>query len=428
MLAPRGVIASSAQRRLRRTRPSRPVPQGSRSTQAGATPGSSCGTIFSRSSCWTRPISSSKERLRATPFNPGCWQLVPTSGVVLDIAPSDALRPFLPVARFTTKVDGAIWARSDYGSTKFAQAADYNGYGVPGFAPRIDDIELSCTPARHKLSISVEIAGATENPPPVELDVEVPCVTVGAEPLDDAGAPSIDATGGAIVVDSSPTNDSANAPATDPSAVETHVQLGDPQVQSEGGCSIARNAGAGLWPAVSLLAGVASLQRTRRRKRRRQLPSTARSTWILVVGVGASIGAGCAADSAHVGPSENVVDQGNDASTDVVATDEAEADQLDEAEADQLDASLCDGGRWVYLQAGCGPSTPSPTCWIGTSEACATLFCWCDKTSSFGGCGPGAERPLLRSELVGMGKARATRARTDGCPSPAHGVSSSPLR
>lgn len=105
-----------------------------------------------------------------------CVYDIVASTAAFELQPSEELKPWLPLARFTTTVDGILWASTGYGADP-AASATYRGVetvfaACPPSDPS-DDSGLSLGP--HHVELQVHIAGATTDPPPLSVEVNLTC-------------------------------------------------------------------------------------------------------------------------------------------------------------------------------------------------------------------------------------------------------------
>ena len=121
----------------------------------------------------------------------GCGWTAQASSVQIVLEPSPELQAFLPLARFTLTVDGTVWETSAYGSDRVSNPTDPAAVSLlrpytfcdPRFGAGADGGRAgggstasgSIPPGRHRAELSVHIAGADQDPPPLAFELVTTC-------------------------------------------------------------------------------------------------------------------------------------------------------------------------------------------------------------------------------------------------------------
>ena len=173
-----------------------------------------------------------------------CFKEVPAAVVDLDVKPSPELEPFMPVVHFETRIDGAFWAVSDFGTIEPRSTG--NSYADPG-RTRPDRITQACPSdgassgtGHHLIEVSARI-GNTLVGEPARLDLEIPLASACGVAVDGTSAPT---------------------PTAGPSSAQTTATATGP------GCTISRERGR-LGGVAWITLGIAALARARRARARR---------------------------------------------------------------------------------------------------------------------------------------------------------------
>lgn len=106
-----------------------------------------------------------------------CYKEVPAAVISLDVKPSRELEPFMPVVHFETRIDGNLWATSDFGTIEPRSTGNF--YADPAL-DRVDRITRVCATdgaagatGHHVVEVSARI-GDTIVGEPARLDLEIP--------------------------------------------------------------------------------------------------------------------------------------------------------------------------------------------------------------------------------------------------------------
>jgi hypothetical protein len=188
------------------------------------------------------------QTLQAT-WMDGCGWVARATAVRIVLQPPAELQAYLPLARFTLNIDGRPWATSAYGSDRVAPPGLPGSISVlrpytfcdPFHGARWDHGPAgaatapsgSIAPGRHRAELSVHIAGAPVDPPPLSFDLDTTCGDVpdGRSPPD-AGSGADGAGGGGVT----------------------------PPARSGGGCAVAGGGSGGAWPLCALVAGALAMR------------------------------------------------------------------------------------------------------------------------------------------------------------------------
>lgn len=143
-------------------------------------------------------VSRSLRGLTDSPTNGPCRAPIDAAVVQIEILPSLDFRPYAELAQFTLTVDGEVWAQEGYGRHQSWDVDDVQRadlvYARCSALPN-GDAPSGLTPGRHAAQLSVHIAGAASDPPPIAFDFDLDCAGAGASSADagSADAASTDA-------------------------------------------------------------------------------------------------------------------------------------------------------------------------------------------------------------------------------------------
>ncbi len=189
---------------------------------------------------------------RAVTYAGSCTDTIHAAVITLSITPSAELAAFSPVTQWTAKVDGAVWATSDFGSFAAVpignpmdsgrRSVDRIFAGCP--APPCSGADNGVSLGRHRIEIEATFAGSSLKVPSVGVDVELTC---GTTTPDDAGVDA--AVDSSTPLDASPKADAkTNADAS--------TQIDPPTPNAASGCAVAPSTRAG---GSAMLMSLASL-------------------------------------------------------------------------------------------------------------------------------------------------------------------------
>jgi hypothetical protein len=105
-----------------------------------------------------------------------CTEKVRAAVAVIELHPPPELSAHIQLMRRTLKVDGEVWISEEYGSNRPAGA---RSAGMP-FAvcdPRADIEDRGLAPGTHTGEMSIHVAGAASDPPPVRFTFDLACTS-----------------------------------------------------------------------------------------------------------------------------------------------------------------------------------------------------------------------------------------------------------
>lgn len=116
--------------------------------------------------------------------NGGCTEAIEVPTARVAFTPSAELMPWLPVTRYTTVVDGAVWATTRYGSTAPAAfTAERDAFQFYSTCKKTEGLYANAPPGlepgHHQGRLDVEIAGQVALSIPFELALECPTEASG---------------------------------------------------------------------------------------------------------------------------------------------------------------------------------------------------------------------------------------------------------
>lgn len=123
---------------------------------------------------------SSRQTLAIASSAASCRTPVEVSAATLTFTPSPELERFLPLARFTTTIDGETWANSRFGETEspvgpFARSPMALHSTCGKSKGDYDGTDQGLTAGHHTGALTVEIAGMTPLPAlPFEVEIDCP--------------------------------------------------------------------------------------------------------------------------------------------------------------------------------------------------------------------------------------------------------------
>ncbi|MEO6953483.1 MAG: MYXO-CTERM sorting domain-containing protein [Polyangia bacterium] len=135
----------------------------------------------------TASVVVSDGMVTASTASGSCTVTYPASVAKLSLVPSAEVSSWQPLVQYTLEVDGAVWAKSEYGSTVGSSSSGRTVSSVFARCDRpdgssADDNGLAEGP--HHAVLSGHVAGATTDPTPIELDFQLAC---GGVPFEDGG-------------------------------------------------------------------------------------------------------------------------------------------------------------------------------------------------------------------------------------------------
>lgn len=201
-----------------------------------------------------------------------CYTDIKAAVATLNLEPSSDLLPYMPVSMIEVSVDGVKWNRSRYGS--LAQLPNVDGPSQDStrvplqmFAacekPPLQDTDEGVTPGKHTVSVQAHVAGASKDPAPALIEIDLQCPPVAL----DGGADSALADTGNGVDSAEPTSDAA--PDSSAEAGEPEASADQVANTSSGGCTTAPGGRSHPWGIAGLVALAALAARRAARARRR---------------------------------------------------------------------------------------------------------------------------------------------------------------
>lgn len=126
------------------------------------------------------------QAVRVPSSSGSCTQAILAATARFAYEPSAAMRPWLPLVRITTRVDGQVWAASNYGAPDTTAADYFKVYRRPDrfytrcLGPDAGSLEDGgLTPGAHRIEVVAHVAGAVADPPPMIAMVTLSCEGAG---------------------------------------------------------------------------------------------------------------------------------------------------------------------------------------------------------------------------------------------------------